>query len=235
MSATSSISRVLTLALFGMCLAFSSALLGLSPRVACAQEIQGDQGDAWLNRNYFTRGTDTFTRDLLANAERNHLAQENFWKNYKAGELRYALDDLKYVLLVFPNHPRALHLMTLVCRTMKDSTTPIVYFEKAVRLFPNEPYTFAQYGAYLVATGDVDQGIARLKDALRLNPNLTYALGLLAEAQKKQRTETAPPAGTSGSTSTPGSKTPAGATPGATPPATATGTPTTSTPGTSVR
>ena len=228
-------SRALAIALLGASLTASLALVVLGPRAAWAQEPQGEQGDAWINRNYFTRGTDGFTQELLANAERNHLAQENFWKNYKAGELHYALEDLKYVLLVFPNHPRALHLMTLVCKTMKDSTTPIVYFEKAVRMFPNEPYTFAQYGAYLVSTGDVEQGIARLKDALRINPNLTYALGLLAEAQKKQRTGTMPPAGTTGSTSAPGSKTPPGAAPGATSPATTAGSPSTSTPGTTVR
>ncbi|HEX5030736.1 MAG TPA: methyltransferase domain-containing protein [Candidatus Eisenbacteria bacterium] len=225
-------SRALAIILLGASLAASSTLVLLGPRAASAQESQGEQGDAWLNRNYFARRTDGFTQELLANAERNHLAQENFWSKYKSGELDRALGDLKYVLLVFPNHPRALHLMTLICRTMKDSTTPIVYFEKAVRTFPNEPYTFAQYGAYLISTGDTEQGIARLKDALRLNPNLTYALGLLAEAQKKPKAGTTPGAGTTGSTAPSGSKAP---TPSAGPPTTTAGTPSTSTPGTTVR
>jgi predicted Zn-dependent protease len=219
-------SRKVTVA-WVVALLFASWFAG--PRIASAQE-----GDAWLNRNYFSRGTDGFTAELLANAERNHLAQENFWAKYKSGELSRALDDLKYVLLVFPNHPRALHLMTLVCRSMKDSVTPIAYFEKATRLFPNEPYTFAQYGGYLVSTGETQQGIARLKDALRLDPNLTYALGLLAEAQKKGRTGTAPSTGAKGSTSA--SKAPSTTTSGAAqPPASSIGTSSTSTSGTTVR
>ncbi len=218
-------SRMLALALLGTALIAAPlpARLGVLP--ASAQTIADDD---WLNRDYFTRGTDGFTAELLANAERNHLAQENFWKKYKGGELQYALDDLKYVLLVFPNHPRALHLMTMVCKAMKDSTTPIVYFEKATRLFPSQPYTFAQYGAYLIQTGETEAGIARLKDALRLNPNLTYALGLLAEAQKRQHS-----AGSVRSTS-PTAPAP-GAAPSAAAPKPPTGTPSGSTPGATVR
>ena len=220
-------SRAFALALLGTALIASPAVIAMAPHSASAQI----EGDAWLNRNYFTRGTDGFTQELLANAERNHLAQENFWKKYRDGELDYALGDLKYVLLVFPNHPRALHLMTMVCKAMKDSTTPIDYFEKAIRLFPQEPYTYAQYGAYLISTGETDAGIARLQDALRLNPNMTYALGLMAEAQKKQRMApaagSAPPA--SGSSTTPPANTSGAATPKA-----STGTSSASTPGTTV-
>jgi tetratricopeptide (TPR) repeat protein len=211
--------RALALALLASVLLGAPLPAGSGARPAFAQTIAEDD---WLNRDYFSRGTDGFTQQLLLNAERNHLAQENFWKKYRGGELDYALGDLKYVLLVFPNHPRALHLMTMVCRAMKDRITPIVYFEKATRLFPNQPYTFAQYGAYLIESGETEAGIARLKDALRLNPNLTYALGLLAEAQKRQRaggaaTTTGPPStapGASPSTSTTG--TPSGSSPGAT-------------------
>jgi tetratricopeptide (TPR) repeat protein len=218
--------RAFALVLLGIAVLASPVTTGIGAAPACAQ-------DAWLNRDYFTRGTDGFTQELLANAERNHLAQENFWKKYHDGELEYALGDLKYVLLVFPNHPRALHLMTQVCKAMKDSTTPIDYFEKAIRLFPQQPYTYAQYGAYLLSTGETDAGIARLQDALRLNPNMTYALGLMAEAQKKQRTApagtpgSAPPA--SGSSTTPPATTSEAATPKA-----STGTPSASKPGTTV-
>ena len=212
-------SRVFALALLGSAL-LAAPLPAL--HVVGMSSGQTIADDDWLNRNYFKRGSDGFTAELLANAERNHLAQENFWKKYKGGELQYALDDLKYVLLVFPNHPRALHLMTMVCKAMKDSTTPIVYFEKAVRLFPQEPYTLAQYGGYLISTGENEAGIARLKEALRLDPNLTYALGLLAEAQKKQ-------AAGSGTPPSPGATTPSSS------PTPSTGTPSASTPGSTVR
>jgi len=180
---------------------------------------RAENGDTWINRNYFGRGTDPFTADLLDNVERNHLSQETFWKKYRAGELNYALGDLKYALLVFPNHPRALHLLTMVCKLMQDSTTPIVYFENAIRLYPKEAYTQAQYGAYLLSTGETEPAIARLNEALKLDPNLTYALGLMSEAKKKMGptvttgaltspgqgpSTTAAPSGSHSTTTTPG-------------------------------
>jgi len=203
-------SRVFALALLG------AALLGLPSGTRLGPAAaRAENGDTWINRNYFGRGTDPFTADLLDNVERNHLSQETFWKKYRAGELNYALGDLKYALLVFPNHPRALHLLTMVCRLMKDSTTPIVYFENAIRLYPKEAYTQAQYGAYLLSTGETEPAIARLNEALKLDPNLTYAMGLMAEAKKKTgpsittgaltnpgQGSTPPPAGQSGSSST---------------------------------
>ena len=218
--------RKLVLAILGA--AFLLALVtAFTPSSARAAD---DEPIGWTNRNYFGRMTDGFTRELLANAERNHLAQENFWKKYRDGELNYALDDLEYVLLVFPNHPKALHLLTMVCKTMKDQATPVVYFEKAVRSFPNEPYTYAQYGAYLISTGDTEAGISRLRDALRIDPNLTYALGLLAEAQKKEKLKTAVPPVTS-----PGTTTTKGSTPSASASPSSSGPTSTSPPGTTVR
>lgn len=212
-------SRVFALALLGAALLGLPSETGVGPAPAYAEN-----GDTWINRNYFTRANDAFTADLLDNVERNHLSQETFWKKYRGGELTLALGDLKYALLVFPNHPRALHLMTMVCKLLKDSTTPIVYFENAIRLYPNEAYTHAQYGAYLLSTGETDPAIARLNQALKLDPNLTYAMGLLAEAKKKPGVSvtagaltnpgqgSAPPVSSSG----PSSTTP-GTTPGTTP------------------
>jgi hypothetical protein len=52
-------------------------------------------------------------------------------------------------------------------------------------LYPKEAYTQAQYGAYLLSTGETEPAVARLTEALKLDPNLTYALGLMAEAKKK--------------------------------------------------
>jgi tetratricopeptide (TPR) repeat protein len=217
--------RKLALAILGAAFLVAS-FVAVMPSFARAD----DEPIGWTNRNYFGRMTDGFTRELLANAERNHLAQENFWKKYRDGELNYALDDLEYVLLVFPNHPKALHLLTMVCRTMKDQSTPVIYFEKAVRSFPNEPYTYAQYGAYLISTGDTEAGISRLRDALRIDPNLTYALGLLAEAQKKEKLKSAvPPVVAPGTTTTQGSTPSASASPSSS------GTPSTSHSGTTVR
>lgn len=176
-----------------------AALSVTSTKSARAQS--GEEG--WLNQNYFDAAKTTFSTELLLNAERNHFAQGNFWSKYKAGNLGYALEDLKYVLLVFPNHPKALHMLGLICRTTKDNLTPIIYFEKAVRLFPQEAYTEAQYGAYLISIGEQSAAIARLNEALRIDPNLTFAQALLAEAQEKERASAPSASGTGPGVSTP--------------------------------
>ena len=177
-------SRALAIAVLGA-MALTAAC-AVAPAKSVAQEYE----EGWLNQNYFEAARSEFSLDLLANVERNHFAQGNFWAKYKAGDLDRALGDLKYALLVFPNHPKALHMMTLICKTQKDATTPIMYFEKAVRLFPDVAYTQAQYGAYLLSTGETSAAIPRIKEALKLDPNMPYALALLAEAQEKQAPST---------------------------------------------
>lgn len=176
----------------------------LAPPNAVAQEYE----EGWLNQNYFEANKSEFTLELLANVERNHFAQGNFWSKYKAGDLDRALGDLKYALLVFPNHPRVLHMMTLICKTQKDATTPIMYFEKAVRLFPDVAYTQAQYGAYLLSTGETAAAVSRLNVALKIEPTMPYALALLSEAQSKEKNAPANPGGPSTPNAPPASAAP---------------------------
>jgi len=173
-------SRALATALIAVTALAGSTLI---PQKSAAQEYE----EGWLNQNYFDAPKTTFSMEILANAERNHFGQGNFWSKYKAGDLDRALGDLKYILLVFPNHPRALHMMTLICKTQKDAMTPIMYFEKAVRLFPDVAYTQAQYGAYLLSTGETSAAMSRINEALRIDPTMPYALALLSEAQSKQK------------------------------------------------
>lgn len=173
-------------------LALLAALAFATPTIA--QQIQAkepDQEVGWINRNYYAKDIDADTKALVANVERNHLAQANFWKKYKEGHIDLAIADLKYCLWVFPDHPKALHLLGVLCKSQKDYSTPITFFEKAVRLFPSEAFPHAQYGAYLVGIGQVASGTAQLKEALRIDPNLTYAQAWLITAEKGSGTRPA--------------------------------------------
>ena len=57
-------------------------------------------------------------KGTLATVERYHLTRETFWKDFESRQYGQALNELKYVLRYFPNHPRALQLMELVAKTM---------------------------------------------------------------------------------------------------------------------
>ena len=84
-----------------------------------------------------------------------------------------------FVLRVFPNHPEALGLMSVICRELDELSTPIPFYERAIRLYPNRAYTRAQYGAYLGSIGQKNAGRVYLEEALRMDPNLEVARGWL--------------------------------------------------------
>ncbi len=148
--------------------------------------VPWDTRTDFASQNYFSLGENPRAGDLIILVENVHMGPQNnprgFWKHFYAGEFDYALEQLKYVLWVFPNHPVALHMLGVMARKMGTPTIPIAYYEKAIRLFPDVPYTHAQYGAYFVDTGDVVQGMMELRKALDLDPNLVQARAWLARA-----------------------------------------------------
>lgn len=93
-----------------------------------------------------------------------------------------AIQDLKFTLDRFPNHPRALLLVELVGRITEVPTMAMPYYDKAVSLYPHYGKTWAQYGKYLVEIGKHEEGIRKLKRALELDPNMSSAHGWLSDA-----------------------------------------------------
>jgi hypothetical protein len=145
---------------------------------------------AWVNNDYYSVGIEDQPTNLIPIVENGHLGPKTnprgFWPRYTEGNLPLAVNELKYVLWVFPNHPRALLLLGMLAKQMHDPTIPIAYYEKALRLFPNRAATRAQYGAYLVDVGERNQGILQLEQALQLDPSLLAARAWLDKARRGQ-------------------------------------------------
>lgn len=138
--------------------------------------------EAGTGNDYFTTPRNS---ELLYNVEKYHLSDENFFARYKSRRYYYALQDLEFVLNYFPNHPKALMFMGSVAQLTKDSSLGVIYYEKAIRLYPQYALTHAQYGEYLVNIGLVKEGIERLKKAIEIDPKLAIAYKWLSKAYTK--------------------------------------------------
>jgi predicted Zn-dependent protease len=138
-----------------------------------------------VEKDYFNAANDRNVKQQLYNVERFHL-NKNVLENIGSGKYQYALGDINFTLKYFPNHPRALQLLTTIAVLSKNRGLPIRYFEKAIALYPNHAITHAQYGWYFVTIGDLDNGIQRLNHAIEVEPKLTAGYVWLAHAYEKK-------------------------------------------------
>jgi tetratricopeptide (TPR) repeat protein len=130
-------------------------------------------------KDYFLRDTVKEVMTASLNVKKYHLSDETFWRHYRAGRKERAMSETIFVLRVFPNHPEALGLLSIICRELDEPETAIPFYERALRLYPNRAYTRAQYGAYLGSIGQKNAGRVYLEEALRMDPNLAVARGWL--------------------------------------------------------
>jgi len=151
--------------------------------------VPKNEYNLWTNNDYFAVEGDAWQTHLLDVVENGHLGSKKnprgFWSYYNIGRLDLALPELKYVLWVYPNHPRGLFLICMLAKTMKEPGVPIAFFEKALRLFPSRAVTHAQYGSYLVDIGETTQGMLELEKALQLDPNNFVAIAALDKAKTR--------------------------------------------------
>lgn len=148
-------------------------------------QAQEEDSSSYTDSDYFLKDSNPRIRALLDNAERNHFNAGLLLKRHKYAENKYTLADWKYTLKVFPNHPGALQAMGYNAILKNDPETGIYYFERALKLYPQYALTHAQYGSYLVDLGRLEEGIARLKRAISMDPKLLSAHFWLAEAYSK--------------------------------------------------
>jgi len=136
-----------------------------------------------LNQDYFTANQSTDLSNLLKSVDFNHTkrAMDLILK----GQTNYAIQDLKYTLDTFPNHPKALLLLGFAANQAKTPSLPIAYYEKALRLYPKYASTHTQYGEYLVSIGLVDKGIERLNNAIEIDVNFISAYECLSKAYSR--------------------------------------------------
>jgi Tfp pilus assembly protein PilF len=136
-----------------------------------------------LAEDYFIPPADPTQKAYLRNAEVNHL--DKVMPHLSAGRIQYAIDELRYTLNAFPNHPRALMLLTIVEKVAKKANLGVVNFERALSLYPQYAITHAQYGWYLVESGNLEAGIFKLKQAIEMDAKLVAPHVWLARAYSK--------------------------------------------------
>jgi len=164
---------------------------GLCWSVGYGQTVVDDKGRGLDDHNYFAASSNPELKALLQNVENHHLNRTN---TYPGGVLEqiqrqhydYAIADLRYALIKFPNHPKALMLLGLVARLKRNPSIPIPFYEKAIELYPAYAITHAQYGKYLLDIGYPDQAINKLNDAIRVDPGFSAGYAWLAEAYYKK-------------------------------------------------
>jgi tetratricopeptide (TPR) repeat protein len=137
-----------------------------------------------INQDFYAMDQHPETALLLRQVEGFHFNQQVF-ENFRQGQYRSVLGDLKYTLEKMPNHPGALSLMSTVAVLTKSNGLPIPFYENALALYPQYAFTHAQYGYYLLEIGALDKAVEHLKEATRLEPNLAPAHAWLAEAYYK--------------------------------------------------
>jgi predicted Zn-dependent protease len=126
-------------------------------------------------------GSSTTYRDLVTSAHTDKILG---W--VQNGRMQDAINDVVYTLDRFANHPKGLQMAGMVATMIKRPSLATYYFERAVKIYPQYAITHAQYGAYLLNAGDIDDAIARLKVVTEGDFKSPGAYALLARAYTKK-------------------------------------------------
>lgn len=132
------------------------------------------------NRDYYAPLVGQNDRDLFKNVELHHLGlghEELENKRYDA-----ALAHAEFMLRYYPNHPKALNLLSQICLRWKSpDCNAQEWFERAVARNPSAPVTYTLQGIYLHRIKRYQEAVESYKKALELDPssvNAHYNLGL---------------------------------------------------------
>jgi tetratricopeptide (TPR) repeat protein len=148
-----------------------------------AQFAQTNIDPSGAGHDYFTAEQDG-VKGYLDNMTINHLNKVTGW--IQQGRIGDGVADLRYVLDRFPNDPQALQLLPMVARLAKNEAMAVSYFEKALKRFPQYAITHAQYGLYLVSSGNVDVGIEQFNQCIAIDPKLAAGHAGLAHAYARK-------------------------------------------------
>lgn len=105
-----------------------------------------------------------------------------------ANKLESAYDEVAFLLVWFPNHPKALNLLTHITTRAQQPQVAERHFRDAFTLYPNRPQTHMLYGIYQSKLKAQDKAIESYKRALEIDPNYAeahYNLGLAYYHTKK--------------------------------------------------
>lgn len=134
-------------------------------------------------QDYYTANQSPNIQGLLQSVERAHLKNVSPWIMKRGYD--YALKELDYTLVTFPNHPEGLQLLWLYAKATRKPSVAFPYFDTAVRMYPQYAETHFLYGIFLVEFDLVKEGILRLEKALEIEPKMAIALAWIAKAHAK--------------------------------------------------
>lgn len=150
----------------------------LVPSYAVAQATGND---------YFQARSSQQLSELLSTVERYHLQQGV--DKMRSRQYSAAWSDFNFILNYFPNHPRALLLMSDLCGKWQARQCNMdEYFDKALRRSPENAGIHLTKGIHLQKRGKLDEAIDSYKKSLEYNPgsaNTHYNLGLAYVAKKE--------------------------------------------------
>lgn len=155
----------------------SAVLLGLTFNLALAQTANWVSAEPHDPQDY--NNAAPVIRELLHNVEKYHLNQGI--SALREGRSYVAWQHFDFILRYFPNHPRGLQLMSELTNQIKSPPKGQIYFDRALRLFPNTASNYAVYGIFLHKQGKLDLAIDQYKKAVELSPesaSYNYNLGL---------------------------------------------------------
>lgn len=140
-------------------------------------------GDSVRNYGPFDYRT---RKDKLPVVENRHFTPKV--EQLQKGETtKHAIGDIKYTLVIFPNHHRALYSAVRFSLGKADSglhrTYPAECFlQRAMHFSPEDPVPYILYALYLHRSDRLEQALAMYRSAEEMAPhdgNLLYNLGLL--------------------------------------------------------
>lgn len=156
--------------------------------------IAHDPKGPTLNHDYYAGSTDPFVAQLISLVERAHVHNilPDLRKglaappNLKKGWYQQAWNEIEYTLARLVNHPKALMLAPLVAKELGRPLSPVKFFERALKLYPQHAITHAQYGKFLMDIGRIQNAIDELSKAIKLDPQLSIGYAWLSMAYQKK-------------------------------------------------
>jgi tetratricopeptide (TPR) repeat protein len=129
-------------------------------------------------------------RDNLPIVEHFHFTPSV--ESLRAGRSDTVAGDLDYTLRAFPNHHRALFSVARLQLQEKRANplyyTADCYFDRAMRMAPEDGKVRMIYGIYLARKGEREAALVRYREALTLmpdSPEVNYNVGLLYSDMKQ--------------------------------------------------
>lgn len=138
----------------------------------------GSQASFSQTANYYL----SLNTTLLTKTEQYHLEQA--LRKLNEQNFEQAWNELAFVLHYFPNHPKALALLSDLSFKLGQPIRAKRYFERALSLYPDHAPTYALYGEFLMRDSKFSLAITQFKKAIILDKYALEYQNQLSLAQK---------------------------------------------------